>query len=460
MIAALELDGRFTRAGNAIAYLAVTLPVTLLALPAVAALILGAALSVAGIGLPLLLAAATFCRSLERLDRRAANRWLGAQVPPLPRRRLVVASLAAERGQGGAFRRSLDLLSDRTLWRTATHLALRPLLLVRDAAGRARRPCSSSRCCCSSGSAALAGAGEVDYVGPWTLNAGLGLVLCALALPAAALALADARDALSRPVRQLARAAGAARCRRAGRCARCWPRASATAPSRSPTGCPTASASWTSSAARSSCRSPARGARGPPSTATASGVAAIIHDAALDTSRELVMAAAAASSLAIDNERLKADLQARVRGAAAVAAADHRGGRRGAAPDRARPARRRAAAARRARAGPADAQDAAEGPGRSTSCPRGSRPRWPSCASWLAASTPRSSPTAGSRPRSSRWPTAARSRSRPTSRSTERLPAPRRGRRLLPRRRGADQRRALRGGHECAGRGAPRAARS
>jgi signal transduction histidine kinase len=41
-------------------------------------------------------------------------------------------------------------------------------------------------------------------------------------------------------------------------------------------------------------------------------VAAIIHDASLDTSRELVQAAAAASSLAIDNERLKADLRARV----------------------------------------------------------------------------------------------------------------------------------------------------
>jgi signal transduction histidine kinase len=41
-------------------------------------------------------------------------------------------------------------------------------------------------------------------------------------------------------------------------------------------------------------------------------VAAIVHSAALDTSPELVEAAAAASSLAIDNERLKADLQARV----------------------------------------------------------------------------------------------------------------------------------------------------
>jgi signal transduction histidine kinase len=41
-------------------------------------------------------------------------------------------------------------------------------------------------------------------------------------------------------------------------------------------------------------------------------VAAIVHDVALDTSPELVHAAAAASSLAIDNERLKADLRARL----------------------------------------------------------------------------------------------------------------------------------------------------
>jgi signal transduction histidine kinase len=41
-------------------------------------------------------------------------------------------------------------------------------------------------------------------------------------------------------------------------------------------------------------------------------VAAIVHDAALDTSPELVQAAAAGASLAIDNERLKADLRARV----------------------------------------------------------------------------------------------------------------------------------------------------
>ena len=41
-------------------------------------------------------------------------------------------------------------------------------------------------------------------------------------------------------------------------------------------------------------------------------VAAIIHDAELDASPELVTAAASAAALAIDNERLKAELRARV----------------------------------------------------------------------------------------------------------------------------------------------------
>jgi signal transduction histidine kinase len=41
-------------------------------------------------------------------------------------------------------------------------------------------------------------------------------------------------------------------------------------------------------------------------------VAAIIHDASLEASPELVQAAAAAASLALNNERLKADLRARV----------------------------------------------------------------------------------------------------------------------------------------------------
>jgi hypothetical protein len=258
VIAALELDRRITRAGHAVAYLVGTLPVALLAIPAVAALVLGAALSVAGIGLPLLLAAAAACRRLVRFDRRAANRWLDAQVPPIPGR---------VRGPGSSFRQSLDLLSDRGLWRIAMHLALRPplgaaLLAV------ALLPVFALALLLQLGIEGIAGVEEVDYVGPWALGPALALVLCALALPAAALAIASL-EALYRVVCVITRAFLAQS--RAGRYGRSWPRASAIGPCRSPTGCRTAGASSMSSAGRSCCPSRVVGAPGPPSSATAGG---------------------------------------------------------------------------------------------------------------------------------------------------------------------------------------------
>jgi signal transduction histidine kinase len=301
LIAELELDGRFARAGNAIAYVAVTLPVTILALPAVAALTLGAALSVAGIGLPLLLAAATFCRALERLDRRAANRWLGAQVPPIPR---------AVVGAGGAIRRSLYLLSDRTLWRTATHLALRPFLFAAILAV-ALAPVFLFALLLQVGVSAIAGSPEVDYVGPWTLNAPLGVVLIVLALPVGALGLA----ALETLYRVLAVSSHAL----------LIPRMPAGGPVREmlaeSLGDRTVSVVYWLADRDTfvdehghpvELPKPGSGRAWTAVDRDGRRLAAIIHDASLDTSPELVMAAAAAASLAIDNERLKADLQARV----------------------------------------------------------------------------------------------------------------------------------------------------
>jgi signal transduction histidine kinase len=301
VIATLELDGRLHRASHAVAYLIATLPLTLLALPAVAALILGAALSVAGIGLPVLVAAADFCRALERLDRRAANRWLATQVPPIPHR---------VRGTGGAFRRSLYLLSDRSLWRTATHLAMRPvlmaaLLLV------ALAPVFALALCLQLGIGAFAGANEVDYIGPWSLGPALGLVLCALALPAAALALATL-EALYRVLSVSSHALLTPRMPPGG------PVREMLAES---LGDHTVSiAYWLPDRERFvdefgrpvELPEPGTGRAWTAVDRDGRRVAAIIHDASLDTSPELVMAAAAASSLALDNERLKADLQARV----------------------------------------------------------------------------------------------------------------------------------------------------
>ena len=69
-------------------------------------------------------------------------------------------------------------------------------------------------------------------------------------------------------------------------------------------------------AARSSCPAPGSGRTWTAVEHEGARVAAIVHDAELDATPELVHAAASAAALAIDNERLKAELRARRGGAA------------------------------------------------------------------------------------------------------------------------------------------------
>jgi signal transduction histidine kinase len=297
----LELDRRLHRAGHAVAYVITTLPVTVLALPAVALLVLGAALSVIGIGLPLLLLAAGLCRSLVRLDRAAVNRWLDAEVPPITWRM---------RSHGGAFRQSLDLLSDRGLWRIATHLTIRPflaaaLLVV------ALAPVVALAVALELGIEGIAGVDSVDYVGPWALGPALGVVLLAFSLPAAALTIATL-DTLYRVLCVITHAVLA-------------PRTAASSPVRDilaeSLGDVTVSvAYWLPDRERFvdehgkpvDLPAPGSGRAWTPVERDGQTVAAIIHDAELETPKELLEAAAASSSLALDNERLRADLQARV----------------------------------------------------------------------------------------------------------------------------------------------------
>ncbi len=236
-----------------------------------------------------------------RLDRRAANRWLDSRVPPIPGR---------VRGSGSALRQSLDLLSDRALWRMAAHLALRPVLFLAFVVV-ALAPVFVLALLLELGIGGLASAGDVDYVGPWALGPALGLVLCALALPAAALTIATL-DTLYRVLCVITKAVLA-------------PRAAAGGPAREllaeSLGDRTVSvAYWLPDRERfvdehgHFVELPAPGSGRAWTAVDRDGVrvAAIIHDAALDTPRELVEAAAAASSLALENERLRADLQARV----------------------------------------------------------------------------------------------------------------------------------------------------
>ena len=301
MTAALQLDRRLQRAVGAVAYLAVNVPIAILAMFAVLGVMLGAALSVVRIGLPLLLAAAAACRWLLRADRRAANRFLGMQIPPLP---------AAPRTSGSPWRRSLAVLSDRSLLRTVAILAAKPLLIA-GLVVVALVPFFLLVEIVNLGVQGVGGLGSIDYLGPWSLGAGLGIVLCLLAPFAAVLVIATlealhtllctiggtlvaSRMALGGPVREmLAVSLGD----RSVAIAYWLPdRGEFVDEAGHPVALP----------------EPGSGRAWTAVERDGAPVAAIVHDAALDTSPELVEAAAAASSLAIDNERLKADLRARL----------------------------------------------------------------------------------------------------------------------------------------------------
>jgi signal transduction histidine kinase len=301
VIRGLDLPRRTARAAQAAAYLVVGVPLALLGVIVVLALALGAALAVVGIGLPLLLAAAGAARRLVRVDRHAANRFLSTQIPPLP-----LGSPAA----GSPWRRALTVLGDRSLWRVVGLLAVKPplvagLLVVGFA------PVVLFAWLLKLGCEAVFGLGGADYFGPWSTGPGLGVVLLLLALPTAVLALA-ALDALYTLVCTISRALLA-------------PRVVTGAPVRellaeSLGDRSVAIAYWLPDremfvderGRHVDLPDPASGRAWTAVERDGRPVAAIVHDAALDTSSELVQAAASASSLAIDNERLKADLRARL----------------------------------------------------------------------------------------------------------------------------------------------------
>jgi signal transduction histidine kinase len=265
VIAALELDRRAVNAARVLGYLLVSVPIAVLALPA----LLGVALRVAGPG-----------RRLVQLERRAANRFLGLQIPRVAGRR------------------------------TALVLAVKPVLT---AAGLvlAAAPALCFGALVELGARGVTGTSDLDYLGPWSYGPLLGLALCALALPVAVLVLATL-DGLYGALRAAATALLA-------------PRAPGDGPVRELLAeslgdhsvsivywLPERAGFFDEVGRPVELPAPGSGRAWTAIERDGQRVAAIIHDAALDTSRELVQAAAATSSLAIANERLKADLRARV----------------------------------------------------------------------------------------------------------------------------------------------------
>ena len=294
----LELPRHLRLAGRTLLYLLLGLPYGISYLVVVGGgLLLGAVLSIAWIGLPLLAAVTRLVWQLAEGERRTANRLLDAHLPPVPR---------APRGD---WRNVLEATGHRPFWRALAMLLLKlPIALL----GLIVTVAPVALAVIMLVLAADGFGGEGDrYVGPWALGPGLALALIVLAAAAAVVSI-GVQEGAGRALRALAQAllrsetAGEGPVRemlaerlgdRSLNIAYWLPDREIFVDERGhPVDLPDSGSgrAWTA-VEREGNR-----------------VAAIVHDAELDATPELVHAAASAAALALDNERLKADLRARL----------------------------------------------------------------------------------------------------------------------------------------------------
>jgi signal transduction histidine kinase len=269
----------------------------LLAVSFVVGLLLGAF----WIGLPLLITASEAIWRCAALERRLANGLLDARIPSLPP--------LPDAREGGHYRRVAERMGGRPFLRGVLLLALR-LPAAALATAVITLGAIGTVALFVYGVRGIAGI-DSGYVGPFVLGTVLGIVLCILATPLAVLTIAAA-DWAGRAMRALARtllvtplAAGV-------------PVREALAESLGDSTLaiaywlPDREAFVDESGYPVPLPEPGSGRAWTAVDYEGRRVAAIIHDAHLEASPELVQAAAAAASLALDNERLKADLRARV----------------------------------------------------------------------------------------------------------------------------------------------------
>jgi signal transduction histidine kinase len=237
---------------------------------------------------------------LAAVERRLANSLLAARIPALPDRR-ADDGRRAQLGDDSASTSTKDV---------AAFLLVRPAVALA-AVVAAAAPIALTLALLWYGADGLASGETVRYIGPWELNEATGVVLWLMAVPAAIVSIA-VLDGLAAPLRRLVRhflvstssGTGAVREALAESIGDHTLSVAYWVPDRSvfvdergtrielPTR--DSGRAWTAVEHE--------GRR----------VAAIIHDAELDARPELVRAAAAGAVLALDNERLKADLRARV----------------------------------------------------------------------------------------------------------------------------------------------------
>jgi two-component sensor histidine kinase len=157
----------------------------------------------------------------------------------------------------------------------------------------------------------ITGVGDLDYLGPWRFGVGVGVVLCAL-VPAATVLVIGTLEALYALLCAVGRALLGARASSGGPVREMLAESLGDSTVAIAYWLPDRQAFVDEAGRPVDLPEPDSGRAWTAVERDGRPVAAIVHDAALDTSPELVHAAAAASLLAIDNERLKADLRARV----------------------------------------------------------------------------------------------------------------------------------------------------
>jgi signal transduction histidine kinase len=292
---ALDLSPHLRAARRALLYLVVGLGQGLTYLLVIGGgLLVGVVLTPLWVGLPILKGTTRLTWRLAEGERRQANRLLETHLPPVE----------AVRGKGVR-----ELLLNRPFARAAGMLLLKlPISLAGLIA--AGLPVVLAIVMAGLGVSGLAGE-DGRLVGPWALGPGVGIALCLLALPAAIVSIA-ALEGVGAGLRALVRWLLRSRVAEGGPvrellAERLGDRSLSIAywlPERE---------IFVDDAGRP-VRLPDPGSGRAWTAVDRGGVrlAAIVHDAELDASPELVTAAASAAALAIDNERLKAELRARV----------------------------------------------------------------------------------------------------------------------------------------------------
>src|SRR4051812_27654333 len=292
---ALDISPHLRAARRALLYLVVGLGQGLTYLLVIGGgLLVGVLLTPLWVGLPILAGTARLTWRLAEGERRQANRLLETHLPPV------------EPVPGNGVR---ELLLNRPFARAAAMLLLKlPISLAGLIA--VGLPVVLVVAMAALGVSGLAG-DDGRLVGPWALGPGVGMALCLLALPAAIVSIA-ALEGVGAGLRALVRRLLRSRVAEGGPvrellAERLGDRSLSIAywlPERE---------IFVDDAGRT-VRLPDPGSGRAWTAVDRGGVrlAAIIHDAELDASPELVSAAASAAALAIDNERLKAELRARV----------------------------------------------------------------------------------------------------------------------------------------------------